>query len=234
MTVAPIKRIRDLISLLKKKGYIVYEQPFKLNNVSVRADVTDSNKFDDTFYSFWKNEKGQWEGRYYPITTDAGTYYLKNLMNPSGAALLKEGQYVDAWEFGKHKGLYDALVQSKPVTVYRDYDRDAILDFNNGKEETGRFGINIHKAGKNSEYVDTWSAGCQVFQNSADFEDFMKLVNRQKQMYGKYFTYTLIDERAYNRAKRRYLMYFGITALFLGVTWATYRTNISKPIIPKF
>jgi hypothetical protein len=36
-------------------------------------------------------------------------------------------------------------VQSKPITVLRDYDRNAILDFWNGKPETGMFGINIHR-----------------------------------------------------------------------------------------
>jgi hypothetical protein len=218
---AEIKSIRTLLNSLKQKGYVVNEQPYKLNIVGVRKNTTEPNKFDDTIYSFWKDDKGDWVGRYWPATTDPGTYYLKNPLSKLGAAILKEGQYIDSWKFGKHKGQYEALTQTKPVTVIRDYDRNAILDFNNGREETGLFGINIHKAGADSKDVGQWSAGCQVFQKSADFEEFMQLVRKQKEKYGNLFTYTLIDERAYNRASKRYGTYIiasvvGIAAILIG------------------
>lgn len=233
MNVSNVKNIRSMISLLKNKGYVVYDQPYKLNIVGVRSNTTESNKFDDFIYAFWKDDNGQWNGRYYPVTTDPGTYYLKNPLSKLGTAILKEGQYIDSWTTGKHKGKYDALVQNKPITVIRDYDRNAVLDFNNGKEETGLFGINIHKAGENSQDVNDWSAGCQVFQKSSDFNDFMTLVNKQKQLYGKNFTYTLIDERAYNRAIKRNTVYvvLGVAGLFM--IYAGYRLSNKLPIIPK-
>ena len=40
-----------------------------------------------------------------------------------------------------------------------------------------KYGINIHNAGASSTQVDKWSAGCQVFSHSADFEEFMRGVN---------------------------------------------------------
>jgi hypothetical protein len=224
------KSIRTLINALKQKGYKVFEEPYKLNIVGVRKDTTEANKFDDKIYAFWKNDKGEWEGKWWTATTDPGTYYLKNPLSKLGAAILKEGQYIDGWKFGKHKGQYDALTQNKPVTVIRDYDRNAVLDYNNGREETGQFGINIHKAGKDSKDVGQWSAGCQVFQKSDDFENFMELVRKQKQMYGDKFTYTLIDERAYNRALKRYGAYILGGVVVIGAMWVAIRTFKNKSI----
>jgi hypothetical protein len=227
---ADIKSIRGLISSLQSKGYVLYDKPYQLNIVGVRSDSTEPNKFDDLIYAFWKNEAGQWEGKYFSATTDPGTYYLKNPLSNLGTAILKEGQYVDTYGIGKHKGQYDALTQQKPVTVIRDYDRNAILDFNNGREEKGLFGINIHKAGANSTEVNTWSAGCQVFQKSADFNDFMDLARKHKEKYGNKFTYTLIDERAYNRGLKRKGTYVLAGLLVAVALWVGMRTFNKKSI----
>ena len=209
MTVAKRKNIRTLLLLMKLKGYKVYDKPNQLNLVAVRNSSVIPNKFDDILYVFWKNDKNNWEGRFYTITTDTGTYWLKNPMNKLGAALLKDGQYIDAYTIGLHRGEYKALVQQKPVTVIRDYDRNAILDFNNGKEDTGNFGINIHRAGSKGTTinVDKWSAGCQVFENAEDFANFLVLAEKHKALYGNNFTYTLVDERAYTRTLRRRSLY---------------------------
>lgn len=48
---------------------------------------------------------------------------------PGGTAILCPGQYVDAYEVGNHNGKYEALLQGRPVKVWRDYDRDGKLDF---------------------------------------------------------------------------------------------------------
>lgn len=233
MKIAEIKNIRALLSILNKNGYVVYTKPYQLNIVGVRSNSTDANKFDDLLYAFWKDEKGNWVGKFYTITTDPGTYWLKNPSQKLGTAILAQGQYVDSWELGKHKGKYEALVQAKPVKVIRDYDRNAILDFNNGKTYTGLYGINIHHAGTDSKSVDDWSAGCQVFSNLSDFNDFMSLAKKQNKLYGNKFTYTLIDERAYTRAAKRYIAYFFGGALILGALWTINRTLKNKPIVPK-
>jgi len=228
--------IRGLIRQLVRKGYKVYEKPFQLNIVGVRANTTVPDKFDDIIYVFYKDDKGKWVGKAYPATTDTGTYWLKNPMRSEGSALLKEGQYVNTYKRGFHRGKYLALTQSLgKVTVYRDYNRDAVLDFDNGKEQTGGFGINIHRANRvgNTETIGKNSAGCQVFQNADDFAEFMAMTKKQADLYGNKFTYTLIDERAYVRAMRRYATYFGVTALFVAA-WVGFRTYKNKTIIPKF
>lgn len=228
--------IRGLIKQLKKKDYKVFDRPYELNIVGVRSNTTVPDKFDDLIYVFYKNDKKKWVGKAYPATTDPGTYWLKNPMHPKGSAILKEGQYVNAYTKDLHRGKYYALTQKGgPVTVYRDYDRNAILDFDNGNEMTGNFGINIHRAsvsGKNLT-IGRNSAGCQVFQNADDFNEFMKMVDKQKDLYGNKFTYTLIDERAYSRASKRYAVYFLITASVIA-GYVGFRTYRNKSIIPKF
>lgn len=226
--------IRGLVKMMKRRNYIVYEEPFKLNIVGVRANSTVPNKFDDLIFVFYKDDKRKWIGKAYSATTDTGTYWLKNPMNTKGSALLKEGQYVDSYARGMHKTQYIALTQEKPVTVFRDYNRDAVLDFYNGKEETGDFGINIHRANSigTTKTVDKNSAGCQVFANADDYAEFMEMTKKQADLYGNKFTYTLIDERAYIRAVRRYATYIGLGVVLIA-SWVGIRAALNKKIIPK-
>jgi hypothetical protein len=215
------KDLRNIIKALKDKDYVIYDQPFQLNIVGVRNAQSQPNKFDDQLYVFYKDENWNWVLKEYPITTDTGTYWLLNPMSSLGTAMLKEGQYIDAYKQGLHKGQYTALVQNKPVTTYRDYDRNAVFDFGQ-KETTGNYGINIHKAGADSQDVNKWSAGCQVFQKSDDFQEFMQLTDKHKERYGNKFTYTLLDERALERKGRRFLLYGGMSASVIAIGISLY------------
>jgi hypothetical protein len=190
---------------LQKKGYRIFLRPFELNIVGVRADSVKPNAFDDIIYVFFNNNEGKLIEHKFPATTDPGTYWLQNPMNPQGTAILKEGQYINTYGLGLHRGKYMALVQKRPVTVMRDYDRNAVLDFMNGKEDKGLFGINIHRASESgtTKIVDHFSAGCQVFASATDFILFMSLCERHKSFYGNDFTYTLIDERAVSRESKK-------------------------------
>lgn len=195
---------------MQSKGFIINNKPNQLNIVGIRADSTEPNKFDDQIFVFWKNDADQWAGWKAPATTDPGTYWLNNPMQPQGTAILKAGQYVDTYKIDLHLGKYKALCQRlKPVTVIRDYDRDAILDFDNGTESTGMYGINIHRANRSGTTltVDRNSAGCQVFANVDDFNELMKLADIHSAKYGNKFTYTLIDRRAFAREKKKRAVY---------------------------
>ena len=115
-------------------------------------------------------------------------------MNVKGTAILAPGQYRGAYKIGYHKG-YKALIQKKSVRVYRDNNRDLVYDMNPKTTDEGVFGVNIHKAGYNSTYIDSWSAGCQVFKVNSEFVSFMNLVKKQvDNKMGETFTYTLINE----------------------------------------
>lgn len=187
--------------ILRQKGYKLYKRPFELNVVGVRADSTTPNSFDDELHVFYKDDGGQWQYRVFEVTTDPGTYWLRHPMHELGTLILAEGQYVDAYKVGYHRGQYEAVVQAKPVTIMRDYDRDAVLDFMNGTEYTGMFGVNIHKTWFQGDAatVDKNSAGCTVFRNDAAFDLFLFLAKEHAKRYGNQLTYTLIDFRARRR-----------------------------------
>lgn len=210
--------INQLIAILKQKNYQVFRKPYYLNIIGIRSSDTQSNRFDDELHVFFKNEHNQWKHYRFSITTDPGTYWLKYPLQVDGTAILKEGQYLNTYRIGLHKGQYKALVQNKMVTVIRDYDRNAVLDFMNGKESTGYYGINIHRAKitGSTSLVDKWSAGCQVFERSNDFDVFMKLCEKHRLYNGNFFTYTLIDTRMIKRLKRRRFAYAITGALMIG------------------
>ena len=208
---------KNILRYMRSKNYAINEKPYELNIVGVRNAQSQPNKFDDSIFVFYKDDKNNWVEKEYPATTDTGMFYLLNPMSNLGAAMLKEGQYLNAYKQGLHKGQYLALVQDKPVTTYRDYDRDAVFDVFT-KETTGMYGINIHKAGANSQDVNNWSAGCQVFQKSADFDDFMDMTTKHRNLYSNSFTYTLIDERAIMRRKRRIALFLILGMSFIGTT----------------
>jgi hypothetical protein len=235
MEIGNKKTIRALLKLAVEKGYKIYDRPNELNIWNVRKNTTVPNQFDDMMYVFWKNDSGKWVGKQYPITTDPGTYWLNKPMNAKGTAILKEGQYIDAYQQGMHRSKYKALVQRKPVTVIRDYDRNAVLDFYNGKEDTGLHGINIHRANSTgtTKSINKYSAGCQVFANADDFAEFLKLTDSHKAIYGNQFTLSLVDERAYLRKLKRYGVYLLSGLIIAGAVWTGYRAYKNKPIIPK-
>jgi hypothetical protein len=211
-----------LKALLKHNGYKVFSRPYELNIVGLRADSTVANRFDDEIHVFYKVSAVDWNYHVFKVTTDPGTFWLRNPSQPQGTGILAKGQYLDAYQLGKHKRQYEALVQRKPVTVIRDYDRDAQLDFSNGKRETGMFGINIHRASSKgtTKTIDKYSAGCQVFENADAFAQFLLLCHRHAQLYGNKFTYSLVDFRAVNRETlRRFAVGLGVTggAIAVGI-----------------
>lgn len=201
--------LQKIKAILRAKDYTLYTRPYELNIVGLRSASLVPNRFDDELHVFYKTEGKQWKYHVFKATTDPGTYWLRQPMQAQGTAILDQGQYKEAYQIGLHRGQYKALVQRKAVTILRDYDRDAVLDFNNGRKSSGFFGINIHRANRSgSTYsVDKYSAGCQVFQNAEDFAFFMGLCEQHKTRYGNRFTYTLIDFRAVRRQNRRYLLY---------------------------
>ena len=182
---------------VKSKGYVWFEgtKDFDVNIVGVRNSSTGdkvTNVFDD-FLTVSYKEGGEWKFQIWPATTDPGKKGVMEYHNAAGVARLVPGQYRGSHTIGLHQGKYEALKQQKPVKVYRDKDKDMQYDENIIQE--GVFGINIHKAGADSTYVENWSEGCQVFKKSADFDSFMKIMNKAATIHGKSFTYSLIESK---------------------------------------
>lgn len=190
----------DMANIMTCKGYHYFTNgEYNVNIIGVRAYNKDNrvtNAFDDFLVVTYKNNWG-WVKKAWSITTEPGLVSMKGkLFNPKGTAILSEGQYISAYKFGKHKGQYEALVQARPVKVFRDGNKDDVYDMNPETIENGCFGINIHRSNPymSSVKVDNWSAGCQVFSNPNDFTNFLNLCNKSRDLYGDAFTYTLINE----------------------------------------
>jgi hypothetical protein len=188
-------------SCVIKKGYVWFEDEsnknFDVNIVGVRNTTKGNavtNLFDDTLTISYK-QKGIWQFKTYPITTEAGNKGVQHYHNPKGIATLIPNQYRSSHCIGLHKGQYKALVQKNVMSVYRDTNKNLKLDM--FIIDKGLFGINIHRSNPKTEstYVENWSEGCQVFKKLVDFNNFMDICIKAKEIHGNSFTYTLIETK---------------------------------------
>lgn len=154
--------------------------------VAISSDEDDSNEFDDKFYLFEVFKDGG-----LPVffsvaigTANSGKQGLLNFEsnNKLGCAVsCKDVIVYESHIYGLHgKTKYPAYIQSYTVgfPYTRDNDKDLKAE-NYGKIYYDRIGINIHKAGENTAYVNGNSVGCWVFKRSQDFDKFMKWANKQ-------------------------------------------------------
>jgi len=182
----------DVIQVLKKKGYEVYTDG-QINTIGVRSKNPISNSFDDEMHLIWV-QNNLWQHHKYRCTTDPGTYCLEHpevYGRAAGTAILVPGQY-RAYKWDMHRGKYETLCQrAAPIRVWRDGNKDNILDWGHDEGVEGWYGVNLHHAGENSTRVDKWSAGCQVF---ARLNDWKEAVSIWKASKAEVFTYTLITE----------------------------------------
>lgn len=169
----------ELIALIKKhypdlaidKFAVIGLRGYYKNTMGAPA-VNDRAIYDDAIIILTDNELHAFNGN-----CDPSAYR-------EGIAKLKAGIW-SVYRFDLHKGKYLALCQrSGNVTVIRD-----------GKgEDTGMFGINIHKGGYNT----TSSLGCQTIYPS-QWDRFIGTAKRICEgLYGdkyksKTYTYVLID-----------------------------------------
>jgi hypothetical protein len=147
----------------------------------------------------------------FAATTDPSA---RELIKPSfpeaqrgGTAILVEGQYRGAYQLGTHGAgtwRHQALVQVRPLKIYRDANRDEILNLNPAQITEGNYGINIHMAHPTVplKRISGYSAGCQVVQDPPEYQRFMFLcgkqreeINKLQRLGGDRFSYTLILEQ---------------------------------------
>lgn len=190
---------------VKSKGYVWFTDPqnkgFDVNIVGIRNNaplIADkiTNIFDDWLTISYK-ENGIWQSYCWKATVDPGKKGAQQFHNRKGVARLVPGQYRGAYAIDLHGGKYTALCQRlQSVSVYRDADKN--LTFDESTIDTGMFGINIHKAGRDSTWVENWSEGCSVFKRVIDFDHFMRIVQKARKIWGNKFTYTLIESTDIN------------------------------------
>jgi hypothetical protein len=179
--------INQVISALTGLGYVVFRgMNYDLNLVGVRSGSATADQYDDLFICFYRVE-GVWRMHVWPGTTDPGEHYLKNPVNPNGAMMLCPGQYRGAYKLGMHRGR-PALVQAAPFRVWRDNNRDSVIDWP-AEDDGGTLGwqaANFHDHSAKRLIDDdpsTDSAGCQVTAVKADVKTLRELL-RLQEMHG--------------------------------------------------
>lgn len=192
--------VDEVIAVMENKNYSVFNNSkgHDLNIVGIRSESIESEKFNDWLTVFYRFDNN-WNYFAFPATTDPGTFYRKNPINVTGTAVLKPGQYPNAYKIGRHKS-YKALQQIAAMTVYRDANRDEYLDTDGMEQDTGLHAINIHRSNSSraSTVVGKWSAGCQVFQDPDHFHFLLVLCDRASDKFGNKFSYTLLQEQDFN------------------------------------
>ena len=183
---------------VKAKGYAWFNddanKSYDVNIVGVRNMATGqkvTNLFDDHLTISFKDATGAWQFYCWMATTDPGKKGVLEYHNKDGVARLVANQYRGSHTIRLHQGKYEALGQQKPMKVYRDSNKD--LNYDETKVTEGIYGINIHKAGQDSTWVENWSEGCQVFKRVKDFDAFMSICKKAAKIHGNSFTYTLLQ-----------------------------------------
>jgi len=185
--------------IFSNKGYALYTD--KLNIIGIRnKNNINTNRFDDVIMLIWYNN-GKTFVRHYRATTKPGSRIKGVKYEKSGIAMMKEGQYVNAYYVGLHHGRYEAMHQQGKIWFYRikwvETGKPFKLDSNTLEHKV--IGANIHRANDNftSTFVNNWSTGCQVIANPSEFADFISITKTFKNdpnINQRNFTYTLINE----------------------------------------
>lgn len=182
---------------VKAKGYKYFENgDYNVNIIAIRNNLPSkkvTNLFDDWLSISFKIN-GVWQFYIWSATTDPGKAPMLKGNNGTGTARVVPGQYFGSHFIRKHQGKYDALCQKGHLRLYRDANKDLIYD-ETKITDSYLDGINIHKAGQDSTWVDGWSAGCSVFKRVKDFDVFMKFCKTAVKLHGNSFTYTLIESK---------------------------------------
>jgi hypothetical protein len=145
-----------------KEQFLKYQKDYPLLIIGIRNSNNKRGIYDDKIIVSTPNVFEIFTGN-----TDPSSYRKgKGIGVGKGMATLKEGLW-KAYKFGIHK-TYPALIQTGgKVTVTRD-------GINGDYEDTGHFGINIHKGGIRT----TSSEGCQTIKKD-EWDRFYNLVKSE-------------------------------------------------------
>lgn len=188
--------------LFANHNYRFFERPNSLNIFGIRNESKEADKFDDLIGLAWtqKDADGDLQkcARVFWGTLDSGAYYLQNPMDPGGAAGIVENQYLGVWQLGKFLGK-EALIQIAPFKVYRDANRDTILDYNPARTTSGLYGIFEHEHYQNQKiarHVQRSSAGCVVPQDRDDHKYLIdKCIKQIHAGLGNKFSFTVFNQK---------------------------------------
>jgi hypothetical protein len=194
----------DILSRVEERGHKVFVNgAYNLNIIGVRVGEYVPDRFCDWLHLVYLDEFGAWRDKRWPITTRPGAHHLRHPMRSDGTAIMEPDQYLGAYVVGLHKG-YAALRQDRPVKIRRDNDRDGAANSGLVSVAESSSRINIHAADldpfdtvdRKRTSIGRWSAGCQVFEDSADYREYWALVLTAASIWGRRFSYTLIEDKS--------------------------------------
>lgn len=188
-------KVQRLIAYLESKNYKVYKQTDVINIVALRDkdDGVVTNKFDEKMLVFYLNKSNNWELKEYDITTVPG--YKRDIESrelPENVNILVYGQYIDQCELSYYDGdLSHRCLKFNECAVYINAEIDK-YNFNSSIKQ-GNLSLFIHRSTRfgTAEYVYDYSSnGNQVFKNSNQYNQFIKICENQLN-HKQTFTYTI-------------------------------------------
>jgi hypothetical protein len=202
---------QTLKQTLINKGFLFFEKTdYDLNFIWVRNSLVADNHFTDDLYVAYKTV-GVERVLNIKCTTKPG---LKNsLYNPvtvegiTGTAIIKEGQYLQAWEFHdtyKEFSCFPYFRQIKNIDYFRDGNKDNIID-EVQEQDDKLFGTHWHRMSNIGDLrmveqfeVNNWSEGCM----GAPISEWTKVIDlmRKAILAGQstVVTGTIIDATNFN------------------------------------
>src|SRR5574343_471842 len=186
-----------MIEKIERAAAQIGAEIFRDGRLNIWGIRTPRGEFNDWFYLFYFKDGVLHETPLLRGTTEPGQGWLWKVMgNPTGtASLCANQQYVDCWKIGKHKGKYDALIQSEKAKfiVVRDANQNGVIDYNNLKYTDVR-GLNFHTTKLNylRNFIGKFSAGCQVCLLWDQYWSYAwPMIKECRQ---EFYSYTLIEE----------------------------------------
>jgi hypothetical protein len=202
--------IDKILQVIAKKKYTLDNTQYKVNIIGIRMDDVYDNRFSDKCILLWVNEFKQWEKREYKWTTMAGTLGYGGVFNPftvrgkTAVGIIKEGQYKKVWQFvDSYTGwlMYPYLYQVGKFDIYRDGNRNEVLERWMPAEPSEWDGFNCHRMSSNGVDTDmvnldwvTWSAGCQGAPEPV-FRNFIDFIRISAKLHSNKFDYTLLHRQ---------------------------------------
>ncbi len=190
-----------IVKYMQSKNYTIFTEPKEYNIVYVEGMNEDGSLNDDAPNEF--NDRrivievvdgvpqivNHWQA-----TTEPGSHYTYNPVNPEGAARIQFGQY-KAWSVGMHGGAepHEALIQVDDITVCRDFNQD--FKRTGDKLDRGLFQVDQHwgyDAPVND--IKNASAGCLVGRRREGHREFMAIIksDRRYRTNSNYVFYTTV------------------------------------------
>ena len=206
----PVKFFKNVLKYLQDEKGIDHSRALKeldegrslvigiRNKIDIKSKPENNDKFTDTLYLIEQKSTDETMVKPYQITTSPSlAYYGKKPLNPQGTGIKLPGDTL--YNLGMHKmghGTYVLMAEAEPIEVGRydigvtKYETYHPVD----KFQKQYCGMQIHRSstGAVSPCIGPWSAGCQVFCDINEFNDFIARAQKQSSN-SKRFIYALIE-----------------------------------------